>query len=244
MLKYLLYFLLVILITSCNILNSNEMFRTANDFKYSEFTPSEKEYRIKSFDKLDIHVYTNDGIRLIDTRGENPVVATSTITYLVEYDGMVKLPSLGRVEVAGLSLREAEQLLEEKYKLYYNNPFVMMNVTNRRVFVFAEGGNRASVIQMTEENFTLIEALAQSGGISDFSKAFRIKLIRGDLNNPEVFLFNVSDLKDMQKANFLLQANDIIYVEARPRYASKILVEIAPYLSLFSTAILIYGIFK
>ena len=96
---------------------------------------------------------------------------------------------------------------------------------------------------MDNDNFTLIEALAKVGGISSFSKAYKIKLIRGDLNNPQVYVFNIRSLKNMKKSNFVLQSNDIIYVDARPKYASRILNEISPYIGLLTSIMLIYSIF-
>ena len=97
---------------------------------------------------------------------------------------------------------------------------------------------------MKNDNYTLIEALADAGGISGFSKAYKIKLLRGDLDNPEVFLFKLRKLEDMKNVNFLLRSNDIIYVEEKPRYATKFLVEISPYLTLFTTMLTLYAIFK
>lgn len=219
------------------------MFKVKKGYEYSDFKPSEKEYKLKPYDKLDIRVYTNDGIKLIDANISGGQQQFKAEPYPIEFDGKVKVPTLGRIDIAGLTIREAEAKLEKDYSQYYNDPYVTLTVVNRRVMVFASGSTKASVIEIKNENFTLIEALAESGGVSDFSKAHRIKLIRGELNNPQVFLFNISKLKDMQKANFLLQANDIIYVEARPRYASKILSEVTPYLSLLTTILLVYGLF-
>lgn len=239
--KYLLFILIILLFASCKVISPSKMFQTEKDFEFSEFQASKKEYIIQPFDKLNLKIYTNDGFRLIDVQGNagNNMQSRNVISYLVEYDGKVKVPTLGRIKISGLTIRDAEQLLEKEYSQYYKNPFVIINVTNRRIIVFSGGSSKGSVLPITNENFTLIEALAQAGGIDNFSKSYKIKLIRGNLNDPQVFLFNVSDLKDMKKANFLLQANDIIYVETRPRYASKILVEIAPYMSLLTTILLI-----
>lgn len=243
--KYLTFILITILFASCRVIDPSEMFQTGKDFKYSKFQASEKEYIIQPFDKLNLRIYTNNGFRLIDVQANasNNNQNRNAISYLVEYDGKVKVPTLGRIKVSGLTIREAEKLLEQKYSQYYKKPFVLINVTNRRVIIFSGGSSKGSVLPITNENFTLIEALAQAGGIDNFSKSYKIKLIRGDLNNPQVFLFNVSDLKDMKKANFVLQANDIIYVETRPRYSSKILVELTPYLSLLTTILLLARFF-
>jgi hypothetical protein len=42
----------------------------------------------------------------------------------------------------------------------------------------------------------------------------------------------------------VLQANDIIYVEPRARYGERIIQQISPYLTIFSTALIIYGLVK
>jgi polysaccharide biosynthesis/export protein len=223
-------------------MNSNEMFRTDPEFNYSEFKPSEKEYKIQPYDKLDVKIFANDGFKLVDV-SQTSMTNQANFNYLVEFDGLVKLPTLGRVEISGKTIREAESFLENKYKEFFVDPFVIITVTNKRVILFSGGASSGQVISLTNENYSLIEALAEAGGISDFSKAHRIKLLRGDLNNPQVFMFNISDLKDMKTANFLLQSNDIIYVEARPKYASRIIGELSPYISLLTSALFIYGLF-
>ncbi|MFH2094713.1 MAG: polysaccharide biosynthesis/export family protein [Bacteroidota bacterium] len=224
-------------------MNPNTMFGTDKDFQYSEFQETEKEYRIQPFDRLDIRIYTNKGYKLIDIEGTPMGRVDNVLTYGVEYDGFVKVPSIGRIRVADMTVREAEYMLENLYDTLYVEPFVMIRVLNRRVFVFSGGSSDASVIELNNDNCTLIEALAQAGGISDLSKAYRIKLLRGNLNNPEVYMFNISTVKGMSKANFMLEANDIIYVETRPKYASRFMTEISPYLSILTTGLLLYNIF-
>lgn len=242
--RYTLIFILIIFISSsCRMLNSSRMFKTEKDFNYAEFKNTETQYIIRPFDKLDLEIYTNVGFRLIDNFNQINKQKAKTI-YTVEYDGQVKVPSLGRVSISGLTIREAEKMLEQKYSELYNKPFVLLNVTNKRVFLFTDGSNNAQVLSIENENFTLIEALAKSGGISSLSKAYKIKLIRGEINNPNVYLYNISTIEDMKEVNLVLQANDIIYVESRPKYASRVLAEILPYLSVISTGLLIYGLFK
>jgi len=219
------------------------MFRTGDDFTFSEFRPSEKEYKIQPYDKLSINITTNAGYQLIGI-GESRNLGNREIEYLVEFDGLVKVPTLGRIPIEGLTIREAESMLEEKYSKYYQNPFVFIKVTNRKVIIFKDGGTTGSVINIPEENFTIVEALAMSGGLSNISKSYRIRLIRGELSeNPEVFIYDLYDLKKLQEQNIYLEANDIIYIESKPRYVSKVLTEINPYLSLISTVLLVVSLF-
>ncbi|PIP54162.1 MAG: hypothetical protein COX07_06835 [Bacteroidetes bacterium CG23_combo_of_CG06-09_8_20_14_all_32_9] len=241
-LKIIIIVSLCITVFSCRVINSNEMFKTDAKYKYSEFKPSEKEYRLQPYDKLDIKIFANEGFKLVDV-SQSTAQTASAFSYLVEYDGQVKMPTLGRIQIAGKTIREAEAMLEEKYKEFFVEPFILISVTNKRVIIFSGGSATGKVISLINENYTLIEALAEAGGINDFSKSQRIKLLRGDLNNPEIYLFNIRNLKDMKSANFLLQANDIIYVEARPKYASRIITELSPYIGLLTSALFLYGLF-
>ncbi len=234
-------FILLVSMSGCKLMNPSVMFDTQSDYSFSDFEKEKDEYIIKPFDKIDVRIYTNDGIQLIDMESNSALARgnKNINPYLVEYDGLVKVPTLGRVSVAGLTIKQAEELFENKYSQYYQKPFVLVNVTNRRVIVFNSGSNSGTVLTIDNEKFTLIEALAQAGGIDDFSKAYQVKLIRGELNNPQVYLFDISSLEEMKKANMILQANDIIYVEKRARYASRTLGELTPIITLFNTLLLV-----
>jgi polysaccharide export outer membrane protein len=134
--------------------------------------------------------------------------------------------------------------LEEVYSKYLNDPFVQLNVVNKKVVVFPgnEGGN-AKVLTLKNPQTTLFDALAEVGGIAD-GRSDRIKLIRGDLKNPDIFLIDLSTIRGMTEANLTLQANDIIIVQPRAKVAQKILREITPYLSLITTVLVVYGLFR
>jgi polysaccharide export outer membrane protein len=226
------------------------MLRTPRDFKYDTLplTP-ESTYRIAPNDVLELKIYTNDGFKLVDMNTlEGNTVGNPQLRrgfdYLVEFDGTVKLPVLGRTKINGLTVREAETMLEEKYSTQYNKPYILLKVTNRRVIIFPGNDGSAKVINLENENTTLMEALALAGGISGNGKAYRIKLIRGEPRSPRVYLLNLSTLDGFKQSDPVLQANDIIYVEAKPMYAQRVLSNITPYISLVTTLIIFYEFLK
>src|SRR5690554_6478600 len=115
-------------LVGCKPLNPSIMFKTPKDYEYDEHKKEEQvlEYRIAANDKLNVRAFSNDGFKLIDIVNEPSVNATSKkqlyengIIYLVEYDGYVKFPIIGRIKLEGLTLREAEFLLEEKFNDIY-----------------------------------------------------------------------------------------------------------------------------
>ena len=162
-------------------------------------------------------------------------------SYSSEPSGMVKVPNVGRTRIAEVTIRETEIELERLYSEHYKDPFIMLKVTNRRLIVFRGAGGDAKVIVLANNNTTLLEAIALAGGI-EIGKARKIKLIRGDSQNPEVYLIDLSTIEGMKNGDMIIQANDIIYVEPVIKIASTILGELNPVISLASSLILIYAI--
>lgn len=234
-----------IVLSSCGWLNSSIMLQTKKDYQYSKNPDSttSKDYVIAPNDIIEFRIFSNDGFKLIDLTSLNQsnrdYQMNNKMDFLVEFDGFVKLPILGRTKLTGVTVREAELMLEEKYSSYYVKPFVMMTVKNKRVIVFPGNAGDAKVIPLENNNTTLIEALALAGGISDDGKARMVKVIRRNENKNDVYLIDLSRIEGIKQANMVLQANDIIYVEPRRKYATKAIAEIAPVLSLISSTLVL-----
>jgi len=229
----------MLLFGSCDrYLNQSLMLRTGPDYPYSEFPEiQDKEYRLAADDRIAVRMFTNDGSGLINVAAGSSVMVGSgtTLDIKLESDGFAKLPLFGRTYLEGLTIRQAEMLIEDKFSEFYNNPFVLLEVTNKRVMIFA--GSNTSVVPLLNDNTTLFEVLAMSGGVPEEGKADKIKLIRGDLKSPEVYIIDLSTLSGMKHANLVLQANDIIYIEVRKDRIGKVLAEIAPYIAILTTVV-------
>ena len=164
--------------------------------------------------------------------------------YLIDRDGTVKLPVIGRVKLEGMTIREAESYVEELYTQYYNEPYVILNVQNNRAIVSPGAGGRAQVITLQNNNTTLMEALAMVGGIDERGNASKVKLIRQNekTKEREIYKLDLSKVEGMHRADIIIQPNDIIYVEPLPLIAREIVREINPVITLISTSILLLAI--
>jgi polysaccharide biosynthesis/export protein len=246
--KLLLLFIALLSFSSCRFLRPNLMLKTPKDYVFDKLndTMTTEEYRISYTDDISLRILSNEGFKLVDFSNSGGAGGTaggsnnaSTIQTLVEHDGTIKVPLIGRVKVLGLTMREAEQLLETKFSEFYVGPYVILRVTNKRVSVFPGLGGAGRVIPIINLNTTVMEALAYAGGIQDDGKAYRIKLIRQASPKPKVYLIDLSTIDGLQAGNTVVQANDVIYVEPRPRFISRAVNELAPYISVFSSVALI-----
>lgn len=247
-LRWLIIAVLALSLGSCRLLNPSIMFRTDKtyDFNIPPDTLS-GQYKISPNDFISFQLFANDGFKIVDMLNNSSQTGgagmnmfqmmNNGFNYLVLPDSTVKLPILGYTKIAGKTIREAELYLQDLYTSVYNDPFVIVNVRNRRVLVFSGTDGLGTVVPLTNENITLIEALALAGGITQTGKAHKIKVIRGLLPNkePEVFLIDLSTIQGLSQADMVMQANDIIYVEPRLYIASGLLREIAPVLTLLTS---------
>ena len=226
---------------SCNY-NSNVMMKTGKNYPFDP-PPSDTstEYIMSPSDIIEFRLYTNDGSLLVDFTAikeqQTTIASNNNFQYLVEFDGQTKLPIIGRINLIGKTIKEVETLLEEKYAKYYIKPFVQVKVVNKRITVFPGGSGKAKIIPLANDNMTILEALGAVGGLTKLAKASRIKLIRGDLKNPKVYLFDFTTIEGIKQSDFVLQANDLIYVEPRSDYLQELVRDIAPIISLIASTL-------
>lgn len=225
------------------------MLRTPKDYNYDKLVDSlsRLDYKIAANDAIQYRVFTNDGFKLIDLASSGTGVLRNDLDVIVESDGNIKMPLLGRFNVLGLSIKEAEKLMEEKYSEFYVKPYVTLKVINKRVIVFPGNTGQAKVIPMINNNTTVIEAIATAGGIPEDGKAYKIKLIRNNNDpsiKPFVYLMDLSRIEGVTMANSKVQANDIIYVEPRYRPFRTLAVELAPIATLLTTFLILLQFYR
>jgi polysaccharide export outer membrane protein len=222
------------------------MLKTPKGFQYTKFSDSmdSKEYKISPNDLIEFSLYSNEGFKLVDLTSLNTNNTgyrfENSLVYLIETDGFCKLPILGRTKLSGLTIKEVEVLMEDKYSSYYIKPYVIVRVQNKRVIVFPGSAGDAKVIPLKNTNTTLIEAIALAGGIADDGKARQVKLIRENADKHDVYLIDLSRIEGIQKATMVVQANDIIYIEPRRKISSKIVQELAPIVSILTSLFIIF----
>jgi polysaccharide export outer membrane protein len=241
-------FILLISLTvfsSCKIFRSNIMLKAPKDFNYDKLidSVSRADYKIAVNDAVQYRVYTNNGYELINLASEANRLFRNDIEAIVESDGSIKMPLLGRVPIAGLTLKQAEKQLEERYSKLYVDPYITLKIANKRVIVFPGNGGLAKVMPLANNNTTVLEALASAGGILEDGKAYKVKLIRNNTDptqKPLVYLIDLSKIDGISAGRSIVQAGDVIYVEPRYRPLATFNREITPVITLLTSVLILY----
>lgn len=132
--------------------------------------------------------------------------------YLVDQDGYIDLPIIGRVEARGQTIESLQFLIRGKLKVFLKDPVVNVRFLNFKVTMLGEV-NRPGPLFLTNSRMTLLEAIGAAGDMTDYADRSNIMLIREqdgtrsyqriDLRTDEVF----------DSPYYYLQQNDVIYIE-------------------------------
>ena len=222
---YLLFFLLPFVLTGCS--SYQKSLYLQNDAVINQSTQGQLyDFRIMPKDMLTIVVSTTDpaaSAPFYKKLGQDKETTTSStvgmqnldlLGYLVDNNGEIDFPVLGKIKVTGMTTRECEALLRDKLKPYLKeNPLVTVSSSNYKFSVLGEV-NAPGTYTVKDEKVTIFEAIAQAGDMTLFSIRDDVQLLREDSEGRrQVIHLNLNDANITQSPYFYLQQNDVIYVK-------------------------------
>lgn len=222
--------------SSCASYKQNIMFQVPEgSVLKQQMETAEKNYSIQRYDQLEAEVYTNKGEKIVDpdfqsgANEDNGGAETVGPVYEIDVNGIAKFPMIGEVKLEGLTIRQAEEVLQEAFAKYYTDAYVVLRYINKRVIVLGAPGGQ--VIPLTNENMHLVEVLALAKGLTNDAKAQNIRVLRGD----KVYVADLSTFDGYLKNNIPIQSGDVVYVEPIRRPFSEGIREYGPILSIITT---------
>ncbi len=175
-------------------------------------------YKVKSGDSIELFIWESSPSLLFGSNSydaeDNSVKNTALPIQLVEEDGNIKVPFVGEIKVAGKTVRQIEKDLCNSLKDKANNPQVIVNVSKRpssQVTVIGDVNN-SSTISLTPKGERILDALAQSSGVTQSYNKIMLSLTRG-LKTSSLPLETVIENPE---ENIYLNPNDVLVATYQP----------------------------
>lgn len=215
----------VLLLNSCGSTKQVAYFQNADSIELSA-SKGLYDAKIMPKDILIITVITTDpktsmpfNLSVQQTLNASGVLyaGSSTLqTYLVDNNGVIVFPVIGKVHVEGLTVRECEDAIREKIMPYLaetENPVVTVKMSSFKVSVLGEV-NHPGTFNVSTGKISVMEALAQAGDMTIYGKRYNVMLIREDAyGQKSTHRLNLNDANIINSPYYYLQQNDMIYVE-------------------------------
>lgn len=215
----------VLLFDSCGSSEKVAYFQNASEINLTE-SKGLYDAHIRPKDILTITVSTTDPIA---ARPFNLVVASpmnesgslsgyggNLQTFLVDNEGCINYPILGKIKVGGLTKTDCESMIIERIKPYMSeseNPVVTVKMASYKVTVIGEV-QRPGTFPVAQEKINVLEAIAQAGDLTIYGKRENVMLVREKPDGEkEIHRLNLNDANLFNSPYYYLQQNDVIYVE-------------------------------
>jgi polysaccharide export outer membrane protein len=216
---------MILMMTSCKSYKQVPYFQNADSISYAA-SKGLFDARIMPKDVLVINVKTTDPMaaapfnsivnRTINSDGDLSNGYGSMMPYLVENDGTIEFPIIGKIYVQGLTKNEVQDLIRDKISPYLSkeaNPIVKVMMSSYRVTVMGEV-TRPCVVPVGSEKMSILEALATAGDLTIYGKRENVLLIRENPDKQkETHRIDLTDARLINSPYYYLKQNDVIYVE-------------------------------
>ena len=198
-----------------NIISLNKL--TDNQIKfYNEKNIEDFDNKIKKFEKIYDYKYKYI-LGASDTVSVNlSEVEDLNESYIIDQDGKIDLPFVGKVKINGLSLDQAQKVLYSEIKKFYKNPDLQIKVqeyNSSKAYIVGAVQNQTT-LNLNQEPIRLIEAAINAGfNPGSGNKNFGTKGILRRSN--QVYKINLENaFKNIdEKENFYLKKDDVIFID-------------------------------
>lgn len=232
----LLWLLLIPLLPSCVTARKvNYMQEPGKQIPSYADTLSFEDYQLRIGDRMYIYVYSLDEniTKMYNAGGSGSQIrhqmtsggmsgSYDLYTYLVDDEGNIDFPTIGKVYVRGLTTRQVKHKLEEGLSMLlkeipgYQTVSVEVNIVNR---TFSIIGAQSGRYVINKEKMTIFEALAMAGDLGEFNSRKEIKLIREIEGKTTIKTFDVRSKDIVNSEYYYIEPNDIIYIRQIPGYS-------------------------
>ncbi|MCB0791115.1 MAG: polysaccharide export protein [Flavobacteriales bacterium] len=178
------------------------------------------EYRIQVNDVLSIRVLgldeqTHRFFNVESRDGFNAMSDASLYVngFSVDKNGNVQLPTVGKIPVQGLTVGEAQDLVQRKINEYFTNATVILKLVSFKISVLGEV-NHPGTYYIYNNQITVLEALAMAGSATEFADKSIVTLVRQSDKGVQALYLDMSNTQLLSSEYYYLLPNDVIYVPA------------------------------
>lgn len=142
--------------------------------------------------------------------------------HLVDSEGNINFPILGKIAVVGMTRRELTNLLEKQIRdgNYISDPVVTIKFLNFKVSVMGEVA-RPGAFPVESDRITVLEALSQAGDLTIYGRRDRVIVVREEGDKRQFTCLDLRRVDLFESPCYYLQQNDVVYVEPNKRKAEQ-----------------------
>ncbi len=203
--------LVICFLTSCYTHHAVGLFQERDNlpqYEKAEYEP----YRLQINDEIIYRLITMDEtIAKAMTQGIRTTSSNDVSSYRIYSDGTIDLPFLQPISVVGLTIDEAQILVQERFREIIPDADIKLTLYNKTFTII--GDINSGTYQIYKEKLSIYQALAMSGDLMNQGDRQHVRIIRPRENaDPEILEFDIRTNTLVDSKYYYIYPNDVIYV--------------------------------
>lgn len=213
-------------------------------YKYENgYTNSSPEYKLQPHDMIYVQIYSsldNTSLALFQSTGQNPNTLQGSdqslylTSYEVDNDGNVDLPTIGKINVLGMTIEEAQSAIKQKAEEFSEGITVTCRMVTFRIKVAGEVNN-PGIYTFYQPSVNIFDALLAAGDLTYYGNRQKVRIVRKSETEDAIYTLDIRKASVMKNKNYYLRPGDIVYVE--PNKNTKTLQTINPPLTTITSSL-------
>lgn len=177
------------------------------------------EYVLAEQDMLYIQITStvgNEANALFNNNTNSNYLSTDNAVFLnsfvIDKEGEIGLPLIGKVFVKGLTVEQAEKKIKEKAEEFVQGAVVSCKMVNYKVSVLGEV-TRPGTYTFYQPSVSVFDVIAAAGDLTYYGNRHRVKVVRKTSKEDLIYTLDLSEASILQDKKFYLQPGDLVYVE-------------------------------
>lgn len=213
-------------------------------YKYENgYTNSSPEYKLQPHDMIYVQIYSsldNASSALFQQSSQN--LNSSSYgdqgiylnSYEVDNDGNIDLPTIGKINVLGMSIEETQNAIKQKAEEFSEGITVTCRMVTFRIKVAGEV-NKPGIYTFYQPSVNIFDALLAAGDLTYYGNRQKVRIVRKSETEDAIYTLDIRKASVMKNKNYYLRPGDIVYVE--PNKNTKTLQTINPPLTTITSSL-------
>lgn len=185
------------------------------------YTNSSPEYKLQPHDMIYVQIYSSldnasSALFQSTTQSGNTMQANDNTLYLTSYevdnDGNVDLPTIGKINVLGMTIEEAQSAIKQKAEEFSEGITVTCRMVTFRIKVAGEV-NKPGIYTFYQPSVNIFDALLAAGDLTYYGNRQKVRIVRKSETEDAIYTLDIRKASVMKNKNYYLRPGDIVYVE-------------------------------
>jgi polysaccharide biosynthesis/export protein len=214
--------LVLLLLTSCNLHKRYTYLQVKGIEKDSLYKNQHLDYQVQPADQLYIRVKSLDeSVNALFNPDETASSSNNLNSggpglylhsYSIDAEGLINLPVLGKIQVAGLTVSQVREKIQEVADVYLKQSRVEVKLVSFKVSLLGEI-KKPGQMTIYQDKANILEAIAEAGDLSYNGNRKNILLMRNTESGTQTYRIDLTDRNLLSSKYYYLQPNDVLYVE-------------------------------